>query len=72
MVGNFVWASGSGQEEVRGSHKKLGGGERGAKGQVKLLRPCGSMEFGHAASGFVTQGIWLGNRKVGSQVIKED
>ena len=28
-VGNFVWASGSGQEEVRGSWKKFSGGEKG-------------------------------------------
>ena len=31
---------------------------------MRLLRACGKV-----ASGSATQGLWLGNRKVGSQVI---
>ena len=32
----------------------------------------GSAELGKVASGFATQGLWLGDGKVGSQVIGED
>ena len=66
-IGNFVWASGSGGK-VGGSRKKLSGRERGAEGQVRLLRARGSAELGEVASGSATQGLWLRNRKVGSQV----
>ena len=37
--------------------------------QVKLLRARGSAELGKVASGSATQGFWLQDRKVGSQVI---
>ena len=33
---------------------------------------CGSAELGKVASGFALQGLWLGDRKVGSQVIDKD
>ena len=42
--------------------------ERRAKGRVRLLRACGSAELREGASGFATQGLWLKNGKVGSQV----
>ena len=37
-----------------------------AKGRVGLLRASGSAELGEVASGSATQGLWLGDRKVGS------
>ena len=39
---------------------------------MKLLRARGSAELGKIASGCSTQGLLLGNTKVGSQVIGED
>ena len=67
-IGNFVWASGSGGGKVRGSHKKFSGKERRTEEQVRLLRARGSAELRRLAPGSATQGLWLGNRKVGSQV----
>ena len=37
-----------------------------------LLRALGSAELGKVASGCATQSLWLGDRKVGFQVIGED
>ena len=71
-IGNFVWASGSERREVGGSCKKFTRGERRAEEQVRLLRACGSAELGKVASGSAMQGLWLGNRKMGSQVIGKD
>ena len=42
--------------------------ERKAKGQVRLLQGRGSVELREVASGSATQGLWLRNGKVGSQV----
>ena len=53
---------------VGGSRKKFSGRERRAKGRVRLHRARGSAELRKAASGSATQGLWLRNRKVGSQV----
>ena len=39
---------------------------------MRLFRAHGSVELGQVASGSATQGLWLGNRKVGSQVIGKD
>ena len=39
---------------------------------MRLLKACGSAELGQVASGTATQGLWLGDRKVGSQVVGED
>ena len=39
---------------------------------MKLFRAGGSAELGKVASDSATQGLWLGDRKVGSQVIGED
>ena len=39
---------------------------------MRLLRAHGSAAFGKVASGSVTLGLWLGDRKVESQVIDED
>ena len=44
-IGNFVWASGSGVGDVCGSRENFSGGERGAKGQVRLLRARGLAEL---------------------------
>ena len=68
-IGNFVWASSSEQGEVRGSCKKLSRREREAKGQMKLLMARGLAKLGKVVSGSATQGLWLGDRKMGSQVI---
>ena len=43
--------------------------EGGAEGRVTLLRARGSAELKRVASDSATQGLWLRNRKVGSQVI---
>ena len=71
-IGNFVRASGSGRGKVEGNCKKFSGRERRAKGRVRLLRACGSAELREVASGSVTQGLWLRNGKVGSQVSSID
>ena len=42
--------------------------ERRAKGRVRLHRARGSAELREVASGSATQGLWLRNGKVGSQV----
>ena len=42
------------------------------KGRVRVLRACGSAELKKVASGSATQGLWLGDRKVGSQVTISD
>ena len=47
-------------------------GEGRAKGRVRLLRTRGSADLGKVASSSAMQGLWLGERKVGSQVIDED
>ena len=71
-IGNFVWASGSGRGKVGGSRKKFSGGEKRAEGRVRLLRARDSAELGKVAFGSATQGLWLRNGKVRSQVIGED
>ena len=47
---------------------KFSGRERSAKGRVRLLRARGSVELREVASGSATQGLWLRNGKVRSQV----
>ena len=47
---------------------KFSESERRAKGQVRLLRARGSAELSEVASGSATQGLWLRNGKVRSQV----
>ena len=39
---------------------------------MRLLRALDSAELRKIASGSATQGLWLGDRKVASQVIGED
>ena len=41
---------------------KEGKVERG----MELLQPQGLLKLGQVASGFATQSLWFGNRKVGS------
>ena len=67
-IGKFVWANGSGRGGVGGSRKKFSGRERRAKRRVRLHRARGSAELKEVASGSATQGFWLINEKVGSQV----
>ena len=64
-IDNFVWTSGSGRGETGGSSEKFSGGEGGAERRMRLLRARGSAEHGNVASGFATQGLWLGERKNG-------
>ena len=47
-------------------------GEGKAEGRVRLLKACGSAELAKVAFGSATQGLWLRDRIVGSQVISED
>ena len=47
---------------------KFSGRERKAKERVRLHRARGSAELRKVASGSATQGLWLGNGKVGSQI----
>ena len=67
-IDNFVWASGSGREEVGGSSIKFSGRERRAEGRVRLHKAHGSAELREVASGSATQGLWLRNGKVRSLV----
>ena len=67
-IGNFVWDSGSGGGKVRGIRKKFSRGQRRAEGRVRLLRARGSAKLRNVASGSATQGLWLRNGKVESQV----
>ena len=39
---------------------------------MRLLRAHGLVELGKIASGYATQGLWLGDKTVGFQVIGED
>ena len=59
-------------EEVCGSRKKFSKREGGAKGQMRLLRARGSVEFRKVAFGYARQGLWLEDRKVGSQAFGKD
>ena len=73
MIGSFVWNNGGGRGgEVCGSRKKFSWGKGGAERGMRLLRARGSVELGKVASVSGTQSFWLGNRKVGSQVVGED
>ena len=47
---------------------KFSGKERRAKGRVRLLRARVSVELREVASGYATQGLWLRNGNVRSQV----
>ena len=71
-IGNFLWVGGSGRGKVGGSRIKFSGGERRAEGRVRLLRTRGSVELREVAYGFATQGLWLRNGKVRSQVSSID
>ena len=65
-IGNFVWASGEGREEVCCSREKFSRVEGRANGCVRLFRAPGLMELRKVASGSAMQSFWLGDRKVGS------
>ena len=51
---------------------KFSGRKDGPKGRMRPLRARDSAELRKVASGSAAQGLWLGNRKVGSQVIRKD
>ena len=55
--------------EVGGNRRRFGDGKELAKRQVRLLWARGTAELGKVASGFATQDLWLGDRKVGSWVM---
>ena len=57
---------------VGGSHDKFSEKEGRAKRGIRLFRAHGLFELGKIASGFATQGLWLGNRKVRSPVVGVD
>ena len=63
-----MWACGTGGRKVGGSRKKFSERERRAKGRVRCHGARGSTELREVASGSATQGLWLRNGKVGSQV----
>ena len=44
----------------------------GAKGRMRLHRARGSVELRKVAFSSATQVLWLGDKKVGSQVIDKD
>ena len=50
------------------SRKKFSDSERRAKRRMRLIRARGSAELREVASGSATEGLWLRNGKVGSQV----
>ena len=66
-VGQWHWT-----RELCDSRKKFSEEERGAERRMRLLKARGSAELGKEASGSATQGLWLGDRKVGSQIVGED
>ena len=66
-LSRWYW-TGRGLWQPREIHR----GEGGAEGRMRLLRARGSAELGKVASGSATQGLWLGNRKVGSQIVGEN
>ena len=45
---------------------------RRAETGMRFLKARGPSEFGQVASGSATQDLWLGNGKVGCQVVDED
>ena len=71
-ISNFVWASGSGREEICGSRKKISEGKGGAKRRMSFLKADDSAELEKVESGSATQGLWLRDRKVGSPIVGED
>ena len=72
MIGDFVWASGDGREKVCGTREKFRGKEGGARREIRFLRVRGSAELEQVVSNSATQGLWLRNKKIGSQVVGED
>ena len=56
------------EEERLEASKKFSGKEETAEGRVRLLRARGSAELVKVSPGSATQGLWLRNRKVRSQV----
>ena len=67
-----MWASGSRRGEVGGSSKKFNVRKRRAERRVRVPRACGMVELKMVASGSATQGLWLRNGKVRSQVSSAD
>ena len=64
-----LWKRAGCQTESKAFEKsKFSGRERRAKRQVRLHRARGTAELREVASGSATQGIWLRNGKVRSQV----
>ena len=52
-----------------GQPQEVQRGRRGSKRTSETCQARGSAELGKVASGSTTQGVWLGGRIVGSQVI---
>ena len=67
-----MWTSVSGRGEVCGNRKNFSGREGIAESGTRLLRARGLSELGKVAFGSATQGIWLGDEKVGTQIVNVD
>ena len=66
-LGQWQWTR-TGWRQSQEIHR----GERRAEGLVRLLKARGIAELSKVASGSATQGLWLRNGKVASQVIGID
>ena len=71
-IGNFVWTSVSGREEVCGNRKNFSGREGIEESGMRLLGARGPSELGKVAFGSAMQDLWLGDEKVGTQVVNVD
>ena len=60
------------EERLKAAARNSGGEEGRAEGQVRLLNARGSAELREVASGPATYGLWLSDRKVGSQIISKN
>ena len=60
------------EERLEAVARNSVGEKEGAKGRVRLLQARVSVELRKVVSGSATQGLWLGDRKVGSQVVGKD
>ena len=65
-----MWTIGSKRKEVCGNHEKFSGEEGETERGMRLLGAYGSPDLGWVGSTML--GLWLGNRKVGSQVVGKD
>ena len=60
------------EERFVAATRNLAGKKGKTERRMRLRRACVSAELGQVPSGSHTQGLWLKNRIVGSQVVGED